>query len=39
MAVPLVQGNNEIMIAVACDFFGWGIIAQWDKDEDLTLNK
>lgn len=39
MPIPLVQGDNEIMIAVACDFYGWGIIAQWDKDEDLTLNK
>jgi hypothetical protein len=39
MQVPLQEGNNEIMIALACDFYGWGIIAQWDKDEDLTLNK
>lgn len=39
MQIPLEQGNNEIMIALACNFYTWGLIAKWDKDEDLTLNK
>jgi hypothetical protein len=27
-AVPLKEGDNELMIGVAADFFGWGIIAR-----------
>lgn len=36
--LPLIKGDNELMIAVANNFFGWGIIAQLDSD-DVTLEK
>ena len=29
--VPLLEGENEILIAVGNFFYGWGIIARWDK--------
>lgn len=37
--LPLKKGDNELMIAVANDFFGWGIIAQIDVVDDLIFEK
>lgn len=35
--VPLSAGKNELMIAVANNFFGWGIIARFDKMAGMTF--
>jgi len=35
--VPLNQGDNELLIGVANDFFGWGIVARFDKMEGLRF--
>lgn len=37
--LPLMKGDNELMIAVANDFFGWGIIAQVDVCDNLVFEK
>lgn len=34
--LPLQKGQNEIMIGVANNFYGWGIIARLDDTEGLT---
>lgn len=39
LSLPLIQGKNEIMIAVAANFFGWGIIARLDLEDNLTIEK
>ena len=33
----LKQGDNEIVIAVANDFYGWGIIARLENTEGLSF--
>ncbi|SEW53820.1 hypothetical protein [Chitinophaga arvensicola] len=38
-SLPLKAGDNEVMIAVANNFYGWGIIARLDKFENLTFGK
>jgi hypothetical protein len=35
--VPLKQGDNELLIGVANDFFGWGIMARLDNLEDVEV--
>ena len=35
--VPLKEGNNELLIGVANDFFGWGIIGRLAHLDGLTL--
>lgn len=37
--IPLKQGENEVIIAVANDFFGWGIIARFEKMDGLEFLK
>lgn len=37
--LPLAEGDNEVMIAVLNDFYGWGIIAQVDRFERLLFEK
>ncbi|HEY9257014.1 hypothetical protein [Chitinophaga sp.] len=37
--LPFMQGNNELLIAVANDFYGWGIIAQLDKLTEVVTEK
>lgn len=37
--LPLQKGNNEVMIGVANDFYGWGIIAQLDRLDKITLQQ
>lgn len=34
--LPLKAGENELLIGVANDFFGWGLIARLDKMEGIT---
>lgn len=38
-ALPLVAGNNEVLIGLANDFYGWGIMAKLDKFENMTFDK
>ena len=33
--VPLQAGDNQLLIGVANDFYGWGIIARWRDTEGL----
>jgi hypothetical protein len=35
--VPLKLGDNELLIGVANDFFGWGIMARLDNLEDVEV--
>ena len=37
--LPLKKGDNELLIGVANDFYGWGIVAQLDKFIDITTEK
>lgn len=37
--LPLIKGDNELMIAVANDIYGWGIIALIDVMDDIKLEK
>jgi hypothetical protein len=37
--LPLKEGKNEIMIAVANYFYGWGIIARLDETDGIRLEK
>lgn len=39
MTLPLKQGDNELVIAVANDFYGWGIIARLDSMEGVEFVK
>lgn len=36
IALSLEEGNNELLIGVANNFFGWGIIAQLQDLENIT---
>jgi hypothetical protein len=35
--IPLVKGENELLIAVANDFYGWGIIARLENLDGIEL--
>jgi hypothetical protein len=37
--LPLNQGDNELLVGVGNDFYGWGIVARLDKMEGITLEK
>ena len=37
--LPFVKDNNEIMIAVANYFYGWGIIARLDDTDGIEIEK
>jgi hypothetical protein len=37
--LPLNAGDNELLIGVANDFFGWGIVARIDSLAGITLEK
>jgi hypothetical protein len=37
VALPLKVGDNELLIGVANDFYGWGIIARLETGEDLEV--
>lgn len=35
--VPLRAGANELLIGVANDFYGWGIVARWENLDGLEV--
>jgi hypothetical protein len=35
--LPLKAGDNELLIAVANNFFGWGIVARLDDNRGLKF--
>lgn len=35
--LPLQEGENELLIALANDFFCWGIVARLDRLDELSL--
>lgn len=37
--VPLKAGDNELLIGLSNDFYGWGIIARFDKVDGLDIEK
>lgn len=37
--LPLAAGTNELLIGVANDFYGWGIIARLNSIEGITLEQ
>jgi hypothetical protein len=37
--LPLKAGDNELLIGVGNDFFGWGIVARLDDNIGVQLNK
>ncbi|NML42032.1 hypothetical protein HHL17_32905 [Chitinophaga sp. G-6-1-13] len=37
--LPLKAGNNELVIGVANDFFGWGLIARMDDLDGIQLEQ
>jgi hypothetical protein len=37
--MPLIKGDNELIIGVANDFYGWGIMARLDNLEGIEIEK
>ena len=37
--LPLNEGDNEVLIGLSNDFYGWGIIARLDRLEGLTIEE
>jgi hypothetical protein len=37
--LPLKQGDNELLIGVANNFYGWGIMARFEKIHGIQLNR
>ena len=37
--LPLVKGDNELLLAVANDFYGWGIMARLENLEGIEIMK
>jgi hypothetical protein len=37
--LPLIAGDNELLIGVGNDFYGWGMVARLDSLEGLTIEK
>lgn len=37
VVVPLKAGENELVIAVANDFYGWGIVARMESMDGLEF--
>ena len=37
IVLPLVEGENELLIGVANSFYGWGLIARLDDTEGITM--
>ncbi|WP_343487107.1 hypothetical protein [Allomuricauda sp. d1] len=35
LRIPLVEGENEILIGLTSYFFGWGLVARWDDTSGL----
>ena len=34
--LPLKQGSNEILVSLANDFYGWGLVARLDNTDGIT---
>ena len=39
LQIPLIKGDNELLIGVANDFYGWGIMARLDNLEGIEIEK
>jgi hypothetical protein len=39
VTLPLQKGDNELIVGVANDFYGWGIMARLDDLRGITLEK
>jgi hypothetical protein len=39
VALPLQQGDNELLVAVGSNFYGWGIMARFDDLDGLTIER
>ena len=37
--IPLKEGDNELLVGVANYFYGWGIVARFDNNDGLVLEK
>ena len=37
IAIPLQEGENEILIGLTSYFYGWGIIARWENNDGLSF--
>lgn len=35
--IPLAEGDNELLIGIGNNFFGWGIVARFDNLSDIKL--
>ena len=36
-SIPFKSGKNEILMAIANDFFGWGIVARLEDMKGITI--
>ena len=39
VVLPLQQGDNELLVAVGSNFYGWGIMARVDDLDGLTIER
>jgi hypothetical protein len=39
VSLPLQQGDNELLVAVGSNFYGWGIVARFDDLDGLTIER
>jgi hypothetical protein len=39
LELPLQQGDNELLVAVGSNFYGWGIVARFDDLDGLTIER
>jgi hypothetical protein len=39
VGLPLQQGENELLVAVGSNFYGWGIMARFDDLDGLTIER
>ena len=37
LKVPLVKGENQLLVGVANSFYGWGLVARFEDTEGLTI--
>ncbi len=39
VTIPLQQGDNELLVGVGSNFYGWGIMARLDDLEGITIER
>jgi hypothetical protein len=39
VTLPLQEGDNELLVAVGSNFYGWGIMARFDDLDGLTIER